>query len=105
MSALLEAHLYRAAAARHGYMGHKLRVTASECGKWIATTDQYDGPADPGTRGGIDNLCVWGDTEAEALDEIMNAIDLEIDADRKAGDEWEDWRACECGEVDIEESR
>lgn len=67
--------LIRAAAARQGYLGHKLKTQYIMVGAYLATVDGYE-PGMPGVFG----LCVMGDTEAEALDMLMNEMD-EVMAD------------------------
>ena len=73
MSAVLSAHLLRATAARLGYMGHHLRTFQIMRGAWTATVDGYA----PGMSG-VFGLCEPGETEAEALDALMNTMDAEL---------------------------
>ncbi len=81
MSAVLQSHLLRATAARLGYMGHMLRTFQIMRGAWTATVDGYE----PGMSG-VFGLCETGDTEAEALDKLMNTMDAELATDEEDDD-------------------
>ncbi len=74
-------HLMRAAAATQGYLGHQLRTWQIGRGMWIASVDGYE----PGMTG-VFGLCETGDTEAEALDKLMNTMDAELATDEEDDD-------------------
>lgn len=69
-AANLTEHLMRAAAATQGYMGHQLRTFQIMRGAWIASVDGYE----PGMTG-VEGLVGKGESQAEALDDLMNEMD------------------------------